>query len=189
MVHWPLMGGLLHLIQRWGAWAGCGPAQSPAPNVTAHPSMASVSTSYYSMWHYNSQCTGLNDGSVCELRFSDFWATTSLKPWATHRLSLPATNRKSLRAFWYTLEYPQFLEFPCTAYLQQLKLNSNSLHNCRLASRIPKSSQQKKQWVRARGAPQNVCTPIDAVARYLCGIAKFHVPITVTREHIALCSV
>jgi len=29
LVHWPLMGGLLHLVQRGGAWAGCGPAQSP----------------------------------------------------------------------------------------------------------------------------------------------------------------
>ena len=28
LVHWPLMGGLLHLEQRVGAWAGCGPAQS-----------------------------------------------------------------------------------------------------------------------------------------------------------------
>ena len=29
LVHWPLMGGLLHLVQRGGTWAGCGPAQSP----------------------------------------------------------------------------------------------------------------------------------------------------------------
>ena len=29
LVHWPLMGGLLHLVQRRGAWAGCDPAQSP----------------------------------------------------------------------------------------------------------------------------------------------------------------
>ena len=29
LVHWPLMGGLLHLVQRGEAWAGCGPAQSP----------------------------------------------------------------------------------------------------------------------------------------------------------------
>jgi len=29
LVHWPLMGGLLHLVQRRGAWAGWGPAQSP----------------------------------------------------------------------------------------------------------------------------------------------------------------
>jgi len=27
------------------------------PNVTAHPSAASVLTSYYSMWHYNCLCT------------------------------------------------------------------------------------------------------------------------------------
>jgi len=27
------------------------------PNVTAHPSVASVPTSYYSMWHYNFLCT------------------------------------------------------------------------------------------------------------------------------------
>jgi len=30
LVHWPLMGGLLHLVQRRRAWAGCGPVQSPA---------------------------------------------------------------------------------------------------------------------------------------------------------------
>ena len=38
------MGGLLHLVQRGGAWAGCGPAQSPprCTNMTAHPSTASV---------------------------------------------------------------------------------------------------------------------------------------------------
>jgi len=26
---WPLMGGLLHLVQRGGAWAGLQPAQAP----------------------------------------------------------------------------------------------------------------------------------------------------------------
>ena len=32
LVHWPLMGGLLHLVgysDRGGAWAGCGAAQAP----------------------------------------------------------------------------------------------------------------------------------------------------------------
>ena len=29
LVHWPLMCGLIPLVQRGGAWAGCGPAQSP----------------------------------------------------------------------------------------------------------------------------------------------------------------
>jgi len=28
LVRWPLMGGLLRLVQRGGAWAGCGPIQS-----------------------------------------------------------------------------------------------------------------------------------------------------------------
>jgi len=40
------------------ARAGWGPAQSllTVPNVTAHPSTASVPTSYFSMWHYNTRC-------------------------------------------------------------------------------------------------------------------------------------
>jgi len=29
LVHWPLMGGLLHLVQRRGAWAGQQPAKAP----------------------------------------------------------------------------------------------------------------------------------------------------------------
>ena len=45
LVYWPLMGGVLHLVQRGGDWA---PVRSPhrlllaVPNVTAHPSTASV---------------------------------------------------------------------------------------------------------------------------------------------------
>jgi len=31
LVHLPLMGGLLHLVQRGGAWVGCGP---PRPQPT-----------------------------------------------------------------------------------------------------------------------------------------------------------
>jgi len=44
LVHWPLMGELLHLAQRGEDWAGPEPAQSPlaVPNVTTHPSTASV---------------------------------------------------------------------------------------------------------------------------------------------------
>ena len=29
LVHWALMGGLLHLVQRGGDWAGPQPAQAP----------------------------------------------------------------------------------------------------------------------------------------------------------------
>jgi len=40
LVHWPLMGGLLHLVQRGGAWAPR--PRLAVPNVTVHPSTASV---------------------------------------------------------------------------------------------------------------------------------------------------
>jgi len=33
LVHWPLMGGLLHLVQRGGNWAGLQTAQAP-PHCT-----------------------------------------------------------------------------------------------------------------------------------------------------------
>jgi len=44
LVHWPLMGRLLHLVQRWGSGQGRSP---PRPllavrHVTVHPSTASV---------------------------------------------------------------------------------------------------------------------------------------------------
>ena len=35
LVHWPLMSGLLRMVQRGGAWAGWG--LLAVPNVTAHP--------------------------------------------------------------------------------------------------------------------------------------------------------
>jgi len=51
-------GGLLHLVQRGGAWVGCGPAHPllAVPNVTAHPSTTSIPTSYYLMWRYCYLC-------------------------------------------------------------------------------------------------------------------------------------
>ena len=46
LVHWPLMGGLSHLVQRGGDLAGRGPSPPmpllAVPNITAHPSTASV---------------------------------------------------------------------------------------------------------------------------------------------------
>jgi len=47
MVHWPLIGGLLHSVQRVGPVHAVAPP-SPllaVPNVTAHPSTANVATS------------------------------------------------------------------------------------------------------------------------------------------------
>ena len=44
LVHWPLMSGPLHLVQRGGDWVALQPARPPLAlsNVRAHPSMASV---------------------------------------------------------------------------------------------------------------------------------------------------
>ena len=52
LVHWPLMGGLLHLVRRGGDWAGpqsadwAGPQSAQAPprctKCNSHPSTASV---------------------------------------------------------------------------------------------------------------------------------------------------
>jgi len=45
LVHWSLMGGLLHLVQQGGDWAGPLPAQAHprcTKCITAHPSAASV---------------------------------------------------------------------------------------------------------------------------------------------------
>ena len=53
-------------VDEWYMWyseEGTGRAGVPpspllaVPNVTAHPSTASVPTSYYLMWHYNSLWT------------------------------------------------------------------------------------------------------------------------------------
>jgi len=44
LAHWSLMGGLLHLVQRGGDSAGRSPPRPllAVPNITAHPSTASV---------------------------------------------------------------------------------------------------------------------------------------------------
>ena len=47
LVHWPLMDGLQHLVQRGGSWAGCGPANA-RPRCTKCNSL-----------HINGQCTNL----------------------------------------------------------------------------------------------------------------------------------
>jgi len=44
-IHWPLMGGLLHLVRRGGTLAGLGPAQSP-PRCTKCNSPRSVPTGH-----------------------------------------------------------------------------------------------------------------------------------------------
>jgi len=56
LVHWPLMDGLYSKKGPGRAAAPPSPLRA-VPNVTAHPSTASVPTSYYSMWRYKYLCT------------------------------------------------------------------------------------------------------------------------------------
>jgi len=51
LVHWLLMGGLLHLVQRGGAWVGCGPAQSP-PRCTYLWGPWTLSTLVNRLWRH-----------------------------------------------------------------------------------------------------------------------------------------
>jgi len=63
LVDWPLIGGLLHLVQRGQDRAGPQPAFRPltaVQNVTAHPSTASVPTSYYSIWRHGRPKSGIH---------------------------------------------------------------------------------------------------------------------------------
>jgi len=46
LVHWPLMGGLLHLTQRRGDWAGPQSAQSPRCTKCNSPHINGQCTSY-----------------------------------------------------------------------------------------------------------------------------------------------
>jgi len=58
LVHWSLMDGLLHLVQRGGAWAGPQPAQAP-PRCTKcnSPSINGQCTNFILFdVHYNSLC-------------------------------------------------------------------------------------------------------------------------------------
>ena len=74
LVHWPLMGGLLHLVQRRGDWAGPQPARPllALPNVTAHPSTASAPITVL-LYNDGPLLCGLNvpvKGSRCGKRVS-----------------------------------------------------------------------------------------------------------------------
>jgi len=82
LVHWLLMGGLLHLVQRWGDWP-----LLDVPNVTAQPSTASVPTTVLQyngpllcsfnmgikglICHYT-QCTNVNILCINNMRILDF---------------------------------------------------------------------------------------------------------------------
>ena len=54
LVHLPLMGGLLHLVQQGGAWAGCSHAQSsPGCTKCNSPLINGLCTNYSTVLLYN----------------------------------------------------------------------------------------------------------------------------------------
>jgi len=66
---------MLHVVQRGGAWAGCGPAQAPhctKCNINTHQQLASV---YYTRW---AKLNGANAVSFVVVKhvlenFDNFW--------------------------------------------------------------------------------------------------------------------
>jgi len=49
LLHWPLIGGLLNLVQQEGYWAGLPGPLLAVPNVTAHPTTTRVPLPYCSI--------------------------------------------------------------------------------------------------------------------------------------------
>jgi len=74
LIHWPLMVGVLYI---WYSEKGPGRAAAPpspllaVPNVTAHPSTASVPMSYHSMWHWLLHSTGLTKAKQLTKQWTD----------------------------------------------------------------------------------------------------------------------
>ena len=71
LVHWPLIGGMLHFVQRWGPLLAL-------PNVTAHPSTASVPITVllYSgmlLCGFNAPIKGLNRRLLQQVSLTVFW--------------------------------------------------------------------------------------------------------------------
>ena len=86
LVHWPLMGGLLHLVQGGGDWAGPQPAQSP-PRCTKcnSPPVSDQCTNHRSMLYNDPLLCGFNV-PVKGLIFSVYYKA-SLLPYLNAEMS------------------------------------------------------------------------------------------------------
>jgi len=80
LVHWPLMGGLLHLVQRGGDWTGPQPAQAPPCCTKCNsPPVIGQCTN---ILLYNSRCSAV---LMCALKGYEgkFW-TLAIAPLTVH---------------------------------------------------------------------------------------------------------
>jgi len=88
LVHWPLMGGLLHLVQRGGAWAGCGSAQF----------LPRCSCTKYNSPPISGQCTNFIQKKLVDVPIK--WLTVAaLENWTS---SLPVTWPFTVLCSWLT---------------------------------------------------------------------------------------
>ena len=72
--HWPLTGGLLHLVQRGGDWAGPQlPSPLAVPNVTADPSTTSVPITV--LLYNGPLLCGFNVSNVSSVRTGQVYAS------------------------------------------------------------------------------------------------------------------
>ena len=85
LVHWLLMGGLLHLVQWGGAWVGCGPTQSP-------PHCAKCNSS-----PINGQCT------LYQLRIFRCGTIIAFGVWRVNIVSMYLLLRMQRFTRWFTV--------------------------------------------------------------------------------------
>ena len=127
LVHWPLIGGLLHLVQRGGAWADCGSAQSP-PRCTKcnNPPI-------------NCQCTNqsLYDGPLlCGFNVAIKGLITRHQMHHLQGSAIPAAHVQ-LKSFFFCCVLKPYIEFDatptalcCTYYVSKQKFVSKITANC-----------------------------------------------------------
>jgi len=112
LVHWPLMGGLLHLVQRGGAWAGCGPAICTKCNSLW--ASASSGFSYRLRYTDDRQRACLWSpfyDNAAMLRCPFFVTITKVRESATAALSLSKTFQiRDLQWYWdYAIKLPHMV--------------------------------------------------------------------------------
>ena len=99
LVHWPLMNGLLYLVQRGGDWAGPQPAQAPHRCTKCNsPSINGQCTNFILVdVHYN---------SLCPLKGKAFAAGAPLQTPLGELTTLPRPSSRMGRGYPLPTPYP-----------------------------------------------------------------------------------
>jgi len=118
--HWPLMGGLLHLVERGGNCAGRSPPRPllAVPNVTAHPTTVSVLITVL-LYNLMVRCSAV---LMCPLRRQS-WIQHSRLCWKS---TVAETGNKSSTKWTKVAVYVQLLLPVLATNRQQLEFDSLS---------------------------------------------------------------